>query len=165
VQSRRHIWFSQRWFQGFAEVANWFYRIPGVIIFGGKSEIDIADEIYKKMYPNFRTSDSLVNMAGKTSLRELISLISECDVFLTNDSGPLHIAYAARTPLVALFGSTAPELTGPPPEMNGDSHVVITPICRAGHFERTCRIMTRCMYAINQLVYVELKILPDRLVF
>jgi len=158
---------AKRWFpERFAEVANWFIQDThgSVIIFGGKSEIDIADEIYKKMYPNFRTSDSLVNMAGKTSLRELISLISECDVFLTNDSGPLHIAYAVRTPLVALFGSTDPELTGPPPEMNGDSHVVIIPDlpCRPC-FERTCKNNDmKCMYAIasDDVYYGIKKILP-----
>ena len=52
-------------------------------------------------------------MAGKTDIRELISLISECDLLVTNDSGPMHIGYAVRTPVVAIFGSTSPEHTGP----------------------------------------------------
>ena len=60
-------------------------------------------------------------MDGKTSLRELSALISECDVLLTNDSGPMHIGYASRTPLVAIFGSTDPALTGP----QGKENIVI----------------------------------------
>ncbi|NIT31070.1 MAG: lipopolysaccharide heptosyltransferase II, partial [Armatimonadetes bacterium] len=54
-----------------------------------------------------------VSVAGKTSLRELAALISECDALVSTDSGPMHIGYATRTPLVAIFGSTEPSLTGP----------------------------------------------------
>jgi len=155
---------AKRWFpERFAETANWFIQDTNgsVVIFGGKSEIDIADEIYKKMYPEFRDSGSVTSFAGKTSLRELISLISECDVFVTNDSGPLHIAYAVRTPLVAIFGSTDPQLTGPV----GESNVVITPdLSCSPCFERTCKNNNmRCMYAItsDDVYYGIKKILPD----
>ena len=55
----------------------------------------------------------MLNLAGRTELRELISMISECDLLVTNDSGPMHIGYAVRTPVVAIFGSTSPEHTGP----------------------------------------------------
>ena len=83
-----------------------------VVIFGGQSETGIAEEITSKFQiSNFKFQ--ILNKAGKTDLRELSALISECDVFLTNDSGPMHIGYAVRTPLVAIFGSTDPELTGP----------------------------------------------------
>src|SRR4030042_5599580 len=122
---------AKRWLpERFAEVANWFMKDThgSVVIFGGINEVDIAQEI--ELFINRQRSNppippllkggegGLLNIAGKTSLRELISLISECDVFVTNDSGPLHIAYAVGTPLVAIFGSTDPQLTGPPPEMS-----------------------------------------------
>ena len=160
---------AKRWFpERFADIANWFIQDTSgsVVIFGGGSEIGIADEIYRNVYPEFRSSDSVISMAGKTSLRDLISLISECDAFLTNDSGPLHIAYAVRTPLVALFGSTAPELTGPPPEMIGDNNIVVTPDlpCRPC-FGRTCKNNDmKCMYAItpDEVYYGIKKILPDK---
>ena len=159
---------AKRWFpERFADIANWFIQDTrgSIVIFGGPSEIDIADEIYRNMYPEFRTSGSAISLAGKTTLRELISLISECDAFLTNDSGPLHLAYAVRTPLVALFGSTAPELTGPPPEMN-DNNIVITPDlpCRPC-FGRTCKNKDmKCMYAItpDEVFYGIKKILPEK---
>ncbi|MBI4684161.1 MAG: lipopolysaccharide heptosyltransferase II [Nitrospirae bacterium] len=83
-----------------------------IIIFGSQSEVAIAEEIISKpQIPNPKSQ--ILNMSGKTNLRELSALISECDIFLTNDSGPMHIAYAVRTPLVAIFGSTDPALTGP----------------------------------------------------
>jgi heptosyltransferase-2 len=83
-----------------------------VVVFGGPAETDLAEDIIG------RTSVSLdegvvVSMAGKTSLRELMALISECDAQVATDSGPMHIGYATRTPLVAIFGSTEPDLTGP----------------------------------------------------
>jgi heptosyltransferase-2 len=154
---------AKRWFpERFAEVANWFLKDTGgsVVIFGGKGEVDIAQEI-DKLIPE----DKLL-LTGKTSLRELVSLISECDVFVTNDSGPLHIAYAVGTPLVAIFGSTDPKLTGPPPQAEGSSAVVVTNSLSCGPcFERTCeKNDMRCMYDVtSDDVYLGIKkILPDR---
>ena len=107
-----------------------------------------------------------MNLAGKTSLRELISLISECDVFVTNDSGPLHISYAVGTPMVAIFGSTDPELTGPPSGTIGNSNLVVThKFSCSPCFERTCRNNDlRCMYAItSDDVYLGIKkVLPNK---
>jgi heptosyltransferase-2 len=154
---------AKRWFpERFAEVANWFLKDTegSVVIFGGKGEVDIAQEI-DKLIPE----DKLL-LAGKTSLRELVSLISECDVFVTNDSGPLHIAYAVGTPLVAIFGSTDPKLTGPPPQAEGSSAVVVTHSLSCGPcFVRTCeKNDMRCMYDVtSDDVYLGIKkILPDR---
>lgn len=145
---------AKRWLpERFAEIANWFMRDTSgsIIMFGGQSEMDIADEIYKQIPQDLRTHENILNTAGKTSLRELIALISECDVFITNDSGPMHIAYAVRTPLVAIFGSTDSLLTGPPPDTNGKDSVVLTPdIPCSPCFERTCtRNDLRCMYEIT----------------
>lgn len=87
----------------------------------------------------------VVDLAGGTSLRELISLIQKCTVFLTNDSGPMHIAAALKTPLVALFGSTNEIATGP--YNHGDvihKHVDCSPC-----YKRTCPIDFRCMKRIE----------------
>lgn len=124
---------AKRWFPDrFAEVANWFIATTGgsVVIFGGRNEEDIALEIDEEVPSN------KLCLAGRTSLRDLIGLIAECDAFVTNDSGPMHLAYAAGTPSVAIFGSTSPELTGPV----GEGHQVVrrkldcTPC-----FERKCK--------------------------
>lgn len=55
----------------------------------------------------------LRNLAGQTSLRELMAVLASCRVLLTNDSGPMHVAAALGTPVVVPFGSTSSELTGP----------------------------------------------------
>ncbi len=132
---------AKRWLpERFAEVAGRFCRETkgSVVIFGGKNEAGIAQEIAGlfSARPGAAQSGAYENFAGNTSLRELISLISECDVFVTNDSGPMHIAYAVGAPLVAIFGSTDPELTGPPGE--GDVVLRNKPEC-SPCFGRTCR--------------------------
>ncbi|MGQ9571378.1 MAG: lipopolysaccharide heptosyltransferase II, partial [Thermodesulfovibrionales bacterium] len=180
---------AKRWFpERFAEVAGWFVKDTNgsVVIFGSKKEEDIAHRIeylvnkqdserrslvnthqsVMKENEQYAMPDdkSLLSLSGKTSLRELISLISECDVFVTNDSGPLHISYAVGTPLVAIFGSTDPELTGPP--SNIVSNVVINhKFSCSPCFERTCRNSDlRCMYAItsDDVYYGVKRVLPDR---
>ncbi len=83
-----------------------------VVIFGGSSEVELAQDIIRhaSVEPG---PPQAVSMAGNTTLRELAALISECDALVSTDSGPMHIGYATRTPLVAIFGSTEPKLTGP----------------------------------------------------
>jgi len=65
---------------------------------GGKSDVPFVEEVYSLM--KFRA----VNLAGKTSLRQLAALLKRLDLFITNDSGPMHIAAAVNTPIIALFG-------------------------------------------------------------
>lgn len=161
---------AKRWVpERFVEIANWFMRDTGgsVVVFGGKSEEGIAEQICRhaergrteaigdrhwakgnEHYSELITHNSeLLNLAGKTTLRELISLISECDIFLSNDSGPMHIAYAVGTPLVAIFGSTDPWLTGPAGE---GSIVLNSGLSCSPCFERICKENDlRCMYAIT----------------
>lgn len=87
----------------------------------------------------------VLNLAGLTTLRELASLIKLCSVFLTNDSGPMHIAAAVGTPLVALFGSTNEIATGP--YKTGiviHKHVDCSPC-----YKRVCPIDFRCMKRIE----------------
>ena len=143
---------AKRWFpERFAEIVDWFISDTGgsAVIFGSASETSIADEICKKVIPEFRAPDSLLSLAGRTSLRELVSFISECDVFVTNDSGPLHLAYAVRTPLAAIFGSTDPSLTGPPAG-DGGSVIIKPDLPCSPCFERTCnKNDLQCMYAIT----------------
>ena len=90
-------------------------------------------------------STRVVNMAGLTSLRELACLISLCNVLLTNDSGPMHIAGALGTPIIALFGSTSSIVTGPWQE----SKVIQKHVECAPCYRRTCPIDFRCMKQIG----------------
>jgi heptosyltransferase II len=91
----------------------------------------------------------VVNLAGKTSLLELMALLKLCRVLLTNDSGPMHVAAALGTPVVVPFGSTSPDLTGP--GLPGDArHRLLTSAAPcAPCFRRTCPIDLRCMTGIS----------------
>jgi len=95
-----------------------------VILFGSQSEVAAVDEILKviESYSSQVTHHSslvsdydsrILSMAGRTGLRELAALIAECDAFVTNDSGPMHMAAALLVPTVAVFGSTNRKTTGP----------------------------------------------------
>ena len=142
---------TKRWpSERFAEVSKRIIsELDGsVVIFGGQSEVEIAKEICTFVNAKRQTPDSELKMiAGKTSLRELSALISECDILLTNDSGPMHIGYAVRTPLVAIFGSTDPSLTGPP----GKENVVIKKDLQCSPcFKRKCdKQKMACMTSIT----------------
>jgi len=122
----------------FREVAQYLLeKGHEVIFFGDLKTKDLVDTICKDL--------PVQNFAAKTSLRELMALIYICDVVLTNDSGPMHIASALKVPTVALFGSTDPVQTGP--YMHGIviSHKVECAPC----FRRTCPIDFRCMKKIS----------------
>jgi len=54
-----------------------------------------------------------VNLCGRTSLPEMIEWVRRCDLMVTNDTGPMHVAAALGKPMVALFGPTEPHRTGP----------------------------------------------------
>ncbi|MBI5741126.1 MAG: lipopolysaccharide heptosyltransferase II [Nitrospirae bacterium] len=103
-----------------------------VIIVGSEAEAGIANEIVASVGAihelplhqtrNAKRETRVLNMAGKTNLRQLAALIAECDAFVTNDSGPMHIASALLVPVVAIFGSTDKTSTGP----FGEGHKIIT---------------------------------------
>ncbi|MDA8083489.1 MAG: lipopolysaccharide heptosyltransferase II [Nitrospiraceae bacterium] len=144
---------SKRWPpERFAEVGARFMRErdAGVVILGGPKETAIGAEIAAGIRQRLSGQDGeipLMNAAGKTTLRELAALISEADLLITNDSGPMHIGYAVRTPLVAVFGSTSPQHTGP---VGKDVVVVKKDVACSPCFERECgRGDLRCMDRIS----------------
>ncbi len=89
------------------------------------------------------------NLAGRTSLRELMALLRLCRVLLTNDSGPMHLAAALGTPVVAPFGSTSPELTGPGLPGDPQHRLLKSDAPCAPCFRRACPIDFRCMTALT----------------
>jgi len=78
-----------------------------VILFGGKADIPFSDTIISS------TKTEPANAVGKTELRQLAAIAKRCAVFVSGDSGPIHIATAVGTPVVALFGPSDPNKTGP----------------------------------------------------
>ena len=97
----------------------------------------------------------VMNLAGKTTLRELMVLLKLCRVLLTNDSGPMHVAAALGTPVVVPFGSTSPELTGPGLPGSTDHFLLKSNVPCSPCFRRTCPIDFRCMTRITVAQVVE----------
>jgi len=101
------VWPTKRWTpRGYAELMVLLkrrYRCQ-ILLFGGPQDQEIVTQIQEL------SGDLGVNLAGKVRLRELACALESCDVFITNDSGPMHVAVAQRVPVVALFCATTPSL-------------------------------------------------------
>lgn len=89
--------------------------------------------------------EGAVNLGGKTSLKDLAALYKLASFLVTTDSGPMHLAAAVGTPVIALFGPTSPARTGP----YGEGHTVIrTDISCSPCFKKKCETV-RCMKEIT----------------
>jgi len=134
---------AKRWYpERFAGVAHhlaaaWHAKI---ILFGGPDEVGIVTAIDAALAGN------CVNMAGKTTVRQLMALIKRCCFFVTNDSGPMHIAAAFAVPLVAIFGPTDHLGTAPCSEK---AVIVRQPVDCAPCKLRVCPTDHRCMTAVT----------------
>ena len=96
---------AKRWYPSeFAKVAKYFSDSFDIIIFGGPNEVEMAAEVEALLEKE--GINNYTNYAGKTSIEELISLVASLDLFITNDSGPMHVAAAFEIPTVAIFGPT-----------------------------------------------------------
>lgn len=119
-------------------------------VFGGPAELDFARGIADAIATaEGAPPDSVRCLAGQTSLRELCAALKACDVLLTNDSGPMHVAAAVGTRVVAAFGSTSPDLTAPglPGEARHRQLNCGAPCSPC--FRRECPIDLRCMTGIS----------------
>ncbi len=81
-----------------------------IVFTGSKSDIFMVEKTVKKAAISEKRA---YNMAGKFSLPELAALLKNSALMVTVDSGPMHMAAAFSTPIVAIFGPTSPDKTGP----------------------------------------------------
>lgn len=131
-------WLPER----FRAVTENLIKTPNTVVlyFGDNIGAPVVSEICKGL-----SDQHVINLAGKTSIRELLALIKCCKVFLTNDSGPMHIASALEVPLVALFGSTSDVKTGP----YAGGTVIHKRVECSPCYKRVCPIDFRCMTRIG----------------
>ena len=115
------------------------------LMFGAKSDTPVAQRIEIGL----GGMPIVMNLSGQTSLRELMALLKLCRVLLTNDSGPMHVAAALGTPVVAPFGSTSPELTGPGLPGDPRHRLLKSDAPCSPCFLRECPIDFRCMNGIS----------------
>lgn len=93
---------------GFAHVADWLIGQGRQVVFtGGKGDRKIIDDIIGRM------RHPAASVAGETTLKTLAALYRMAPLVVSTDTGPMHLAAAMGTPVVAVFGSTAPWRTGP----------------------------------------------------
>lgn len=112
------------------------------LILGGPQDTMVAGQIEMKLREAGLIESSIINVAGKTTLLDLCTLLRFSKILLTNDTGPMHIAAAIGTQVVSIWGSTSPELTGPlSPRSMMIRHSVECSPC----FLRECPIDFRCM--------------------
>ncbi len=97
-----------------------------VVFAGDKTDAESVAQIVPKM------TGSFVNLAGKTTLRELASVLAACDLLISGDSGPMHLAVAVGTPVVAIFGATHPARHGPYGARNTVLHNPVPGLAAAG---------------------------------
>jgi lipopolysaccharide heptosyltransferase II len=133
---------AKRWLpERFAEVANSVSNQEAVqwILFGTSSDSEVGATIEGAV-------GNCTNRIGKTTLDQLIAELSECALLLTNDTGTMHLATVIGVPVVAVFGSTEPRLTGP----LGTGHRIIRHQVECSPcFLRECPIDFRCMKAVT----------------
>ena len=110
------------------------------VLFGTPKDAEIGAQIAAEL------GDSCVNRIGQTTLDQLIFALRECRLLLTNDTGTMHLAALLGVPVVAVFGSTEPGLTGP----LGDHHIILRHHVECSPcFLRKCPIDFRCMKGVG----------------
>lgn len=127
-----------------------------VVIVGAAGEEALAGAIAQQI-----GAETLV-WSGKTTVRELIALTARCRLYITNDTGPMHIAAACGVPLVAIFGPTDWKTTAP----FGDGHALVRqPVDCAPCLLRECPIDHRCMtgVTVEQVVAAADRLMPASL--
>lgn len=126
-------WFPKR----YAALSDKIHEIFGasILLFGGPGDREMGVRISQMM------QHPPIDLCGKTNLEEAIALINMCNLFITNDSGLMHVAAALNIPLIAIFGSTNPVTTGPQSQKSKIVRVPIKcspclkPECPEGHLK------------------------------
>lgn len=115
---------------------------PGLfpVLLGGPEEIDLASEVMREL-----GSVGALNLAGKTSIRDLIAIFPECEVAFGPDSGPMHIAAAVGCPVVSLWGATSPLRSAP---WGFDKFAIVGEIPCHPCYLRKCPVGRECMHRI-----------------
>lgn len=103
----------------YIDFGGWLYEEYNArhLIIGDRREEALGLEFEHKL------GSPVINMVGKTTLRQMAALLKRCDLYVGNDAGPMHVATAIGIPLVAIFGSSCPHRFGP----WRDNHIIVWP--------------------------------------
>jgi len=135
---------AKRWLpERFAEAAGQIAadRNASIAIFGAPGERELCSRVAQLL-----NNHQVVDYAGETTLAQFIARAAECEIFLTNDSGAMHIASALGVPTVAVFGATDHHATGP---TGPKSRIVREQVECSPCMLRECPIDHRCMTRVT----------------
>jgi len=146
-------WATKRWTaKGFAEVIDILsYEGQNIVLIGSKEDEEFTEEILKKVKRN------VINLVGKTTLRETFSIIKNAKLLISNDSAPVHMAVAFNTPVIDIYGPTITDF-GFYPYRNGVVVEIKDLPCRPCglHGSDKCPISTHeCMEKLTPSMVIE----------
>jgi len=138
---------AKRWYpEKFARVGAVLADTYDIVIFGGPGEKDIAADIERDL--KAAGVRNYTNLAGRTTIPELMEKIASLGLFITGDSGPMHLAAAFSVPTVSIFGPTRDKETAQ--WMNEKSVIVKKEMACAPCMKRTCPLKHHeCMKSIE----------------
>ncbi|MGC1854357.1 MAG: lipopolysaccharide heptosyltransferase II [Candidatus Aquirickettsiella sp.] len=117
----------------FAEIVNYKKsKAWQIVLLGSKSDASMGNTIQKL------TKNACINLIGKTSILEALTILSFATLVISNDSGLMHITAALDRPLIALYGSSSPEFT-PPLSLN--AKIIYLKLSCSPCFERECPLI------------------------
>jgi lipopolysaccharide heptosyltransferase I len=135
-------WPTKRWLpEHFARLATQAQKNFGgsVLFVGARDEVDLADSTAARL------SGPVKNLAGRTTLPQLVALLRQADVMVANDTGPLHLAAALGRPVVAPYTCTRVRLNGP---YGQAQRAVEARVWCQGSYLKSCRRL-ECMTALT----------------
>jgi heptosyltransferase-2 len=146
-------WLPERFAESGAAIAS--ARGASIALFGSKTERALCEQVAQLL-----NGYQVVNYAGETTLAQFIDLAAGCELFLTNDSGAMHIASALGVPTVAIFGATDDAATGP---TGPKARVIREAVECSPCLLRECPIDHRCMTRVSaaRVVQEALALLVD----
>jgi predicted lipopolysaccharide heptosyltransferase III len=142
-------WMTKCWpTEHFAQLGNYLLQETGIkiLLTGAKADIPLVTQIKEKL------NGVVVDITGSTSLKDLAAIAQKCHLFVSGDTGPLHIAAAVGTPTLSLFGPTDPQVYTPLGEQH--SSLLTTVPCRLCRKRKCDKFI--CMEQIDpKVVYQE----------
>src|SRR5438874_1724808 len=113
------------------------------VLLGAAGDRETGRAIESSLPPN----TSMLNLIGRTTMRQLVGVVARCAAFVSNDSGAMHVAAGVGVPLTAIFGPTDERVTAPPPSASVD--VIVRDVFCRPCLLRECPIDHRCMKRID----------------
>ena len=134
-------WETKRWpAEHYAALARYLLTDGMTVVLAGGPEDHVLGEAIAAQTPG------VTDLTGQTSLRELGALIQHCRFYISADTGPLFVATACKKPLIALYGPTKPDRTGPYGSSNAT--ILVAPVPCVGCLKKHCDHWT-CMTSLT----------------